>query len=194
MFTPARLINGEEVPYGFGWYILPFRGHTEITHDGGFRTGFGTTIARYPDDSLTVVVLTNLQGWHTYSIARGVAAFYDPDYRPIPAMSPKPDRFPVRTATVTRLIEAIRDSQPMPDLLPGAVRSTGYELSDLRTKLAGARAPTFIDCQDLGSREVRIGGLRIVANCFYRVEGAKSQYWTFSFTADGRVAYFEPEL
>jgi len=193
MFTPGRLTNGEVVPYGFGWYIVPFRGHTETTHDGNFRTGFGTTIARYPDDSLTVVVLTNLQGANTYSIARGVAAFYDPDYRPIPAMSLQRDGFPARTASATRLIEAIRDSQPMPDLLSGARWSGLYELSQLRENLAGARAPVFIDCQDLRSRQVQIGSSRIVANCFYRIEGAKMRYWTISFTADGRVAYLEPE-
>ena len=193
MFTPGRLTNGEVVPYGFGWYILPFRGHTEISHDGGFRTGFRTTIARYPDDSLTVVVLTNLQGPPTYAIARAVAAFYDPDYRPIPAMSPQADHFPDRTATVTRLIEAIRDGQPMPDLRPEVRWPAGYTLSQVRAMLAGAPAPVFIDCQDLQSRQVEIEGARIVANCFYRIEGTKMRYWTISFAADGRVAYFEPE-
>jgi len=53
------------------------------------RTGFSTVIARYPDDRLTVIVLTNLQGAHAYSIARGVAAFYNGDYRPISLMRPR---------------------------------------------------------------------------------------------------------
>jgi len=51
----------------------------------------------------------------------------------------------------------------------------------------------FIDCQDLRSRQVEIGGSRIIANCFYRIEGTKMRYWTISFTVDGRVAYVEPE-
>src|SRR3989449_8788896 len=147
----------------------------------------------FNDTATTEIYTLSLHDALPISIARAVAAFYDPDYRPIPAMSPQADRFPDRTATVTRLIEAIRDGQPMPDLRPEVRWPAGYTLSQVRAMLAGAPAPVFIDCQDLQSRQVEIEGARIVANCFYRIEGTKMRYWTISFAADGRVAYFEPE-
>jgi len=193
MFTPGQLDSGERIPYGLGWFITPFRGHTEIEHGGGFRTGFSTVIARYPDDRLTVIVLTNLQGAHAYSIARGVAAFYDADYRPIPLMKPRPDRDPARTKTAGRVLAALKEGRTAADLVPGAGRRSLWPAAELRDELARASPPTFVDCQNLGDRRADAYGAAIAANCFYRTDGDKPRFWTFSFTADGRVAYFELE-
>jgi D-alanyl-D-alanine carboxypeptidase len=56
MWTPAKLNNGSNTSYGFGWYISTVRGHRVLFHTGVT----GTEIYRLPDDKLTVVVLTNL--------------------------------------------------------------------------------------------------------------------------------------
>src|SRR5260370_12934883 len=68
MFTPGHLNNGDRIPYGLGWFITPFRGHTEIQHGGGFRTGFSSVLVRYPYYHLTIIVLTNIQAGHPYPI------------------------------------------------------------------------------------------------------------------------------
>ncbi len=62
MWTPARLKDGSpnKDGYGFGWFIENRRGHRVVSHDGAWQ-GFQTTITRYVDDRLTVVVLTNLR-------------------------------------------------------------------------------------------------------------------------------------
>lgn len=193
MFTPARLAHGEPTPCGLGWFVTPFRGHIEVEHAGGFRTGFSTVIARYPDDRLTVIVLTNLQGAHAYSIARGIASFYNPDYRPIPMMETQADRDPSRTAIVTRILTAVGNGRTSEDLLPHASRWSQWTLAELRDVLADASAPVFIASQDLSGRGVSLLGTPIVANAFYRTDGRHPAFWTFSFTADGRVAYFELE-
>jgi CubicO group peptidase (beta-lactamase class C family) len=52
MFTP-NLEN-----YGFGWRIDSHRGHRRIHHTGSTR-GFRNCFIRFPDDSLSVIVLTN---------------------------------------------------------------------------------------------------------------------------------------
>lgn len=57
-FTPARLNNGESTDYGFGWRIDDYIGHRRVRH-GGSWIGFRTHIARYPDDGLSVVILSN---------------------------------------------------------------------------------------------------------------------------------------
>jgi len=46
--------------YGFGWFIENKKGHHVVEHEGAWQ-GFETVISRYPDDKLTVVVLTNLE-------------------------------------------------------------------------------------------------------------------------------------
>jgi hypothetical protein len=46
-----------------------------VSHDGAWQ-GFQTTIARYVDDRLTVVVLTNLAEGKPWEIAEHVADMY----------------------------------------------------------------------------------------------------------------------
>ena len=57
-FEPATLNDGTVTDYGFGWVIDDYRGHARRAHSGSW-VGFRTGIARYPDEDLTIVVLTN---------------------------------------------------------------------------------------------------------------------------------------
>jgi len=60
-FTPVVLNNGgkpQEFDYGYGWTISEMRNLKFISHGGGLH-GFLSQIIRQPEDSLTVVVLTN---------------------------------------------------------------------------------------------------------------------------------------
>ena len=59
VWSPVRLNGGKSYPYGFGWYIESLRGHRVVRHNGQ-TAGFAASIARYTDDRLTVIVLTNL--------------------------------------------------------------------------------------------------------------------------------------
>jgi len=77
MWTPVKLKNGQpnKGDYGFGWVIEQRAGHRCINHDGSWQ-GFETAIARYVDDQLTVVALTNLAGADPEKITRHVAELY----------------------------------------------------------------------------------------------------------------------
>ena len=57
-FTPAKLNNGEDTGYGFGFTIGDYRGYQRIAH-GGSWVGFRTHIARHPEIGLTVILLSN---------------------------------------------------------------------------------------------------------------------------------------
>jgi len=61
--------------YGFGYGIAVRDGHREWSHGGGIN-GFATFIARYPDDHLTVIVLSNIQEADTGRIANQLADLY----------------------------------------------------------------------------------------------------------------------
>ena len=50
--------NGKPVSYGFGWFLDPYQVHKRMSHDGE-TIGFLTTIQRFPDDDLTIIVLEN---------------------------------------------------------------------------------------------------------------------------------------
>lgn len=59
MITPTVLSTGESVNYGFGLYVGKLGEHRKIYHGGIIQNGFGSYVAHYPDDGLTIAVLTN---------------------------------------------------------------------------------------------------------------------------------------
>ena len=83
MWSPVRLNSGKTHPYGFGWALGEYQGH-RIREHGGAWQGFTTFIARYIDDKLTIIVLTNRAGANPGKIAKGVAALYVPELQPVP--------------------------------------------------------------------------------------------------------------
>ena len=58
MITPGSLNDGERLAYGYGLSVGEMGGHRKISHGGGIN-GFRTHLSYYPDDDLTIVVLTN---------------------------------------------------------------------------------------------------------------------------------------
>src|SRR5438093_5951595 len=76
-WTPVRLSDGANYPYGFGWYLLPQRGQRRISHTGSWQ-GFKTVIARYPKPGITVIVLANLAEAQVGAIAYGIAGLLEP--------------------------------------------------------------------------------------------------------------------
>ena len=53
------MLTPEKGNYAYGWMVRELDGHQEIGHGGGIH-GFMTSILRYPDDKLVVVVLCNV--------------------------------------------------------------------------------------------------------------------------------------
>ncbi len=96
IWTVYPLNDGKPNPagYGFGWLIGAQDGHKRIEHGGAWQ-GFTCRISRYPDDGLTVVVLTNLEAGPSNPgvIAHVIAGLVNP------------------TLTAPKL-EAIADAQP----------------------------------------------------------------------------------
>jgi len=67
--------NGKAVSYGFGWFLDPYQGHKRMWHDGE-TVGFRTTIQRFPEDKLTVIVLANRADVDPAQLALKVADLY----------------------------------------------------------------------------------------------------------------------
>lgn len=86
MWTPVKLNDGSEKPYGFGWEVGKVGKHRQVKH-AGTMLGFRSQMLRFPDDRLTVVVLTNATQASPEKVALGVAALYIPDLKP-----PQPKR------------------------------------------------------------------------------------------------------
>jgi CubicO group peptidase (beta-lactamase class C family) len=72
---PAKFHSGKTLSYGFGWFLDPYQGHRRMFHDGE-TIGFLTTIQRFADDKLTVIVLANRTDVDPQSLALKVADLY----------------------------------------------------------------------------------------------------------------------
>ena len=81
MWTPVKLNSGATHPYGFGWELSSVAGH-KLIHHGGTMPGFRAQFSRFPDDKLTVIVLTNGDNADANLIAVNIAAFYIPGLIP----------------------------------------------------------------------------------------------------------------
>jgi len=77
---PAKNNEGANVSYGFGWFLDPYldskkKAHKRMWHDGE-TIGFRTTIQRFPDDQLTIIVLANRSDTNPEQLALKVADLY----------------------------------------------------------------------------------------------------------------------
>jgi hypothetical protein len=77
MWTPYKFNNGTNSVYGLGWQTDEVKGRKRI-HHGGTLNGFKSEFARFVDDKITVIVLTNLNEAKPAEITLGVAGFYIP--------------------------------------------------------------------------------------------------------------------
>jgi CubicO group peptidase (beta-lactamase class C family) len=80
-WMPVKLNSGETHPYGFGWELSTVAGH-KLVHHGGSLPGFRAQFARFVDDKLTVVVLTNGDNADSNLMAISIAALYIPGLIP----------------------------------------------------------------------------------------------------------------
>ena len=141
MWTVEKLNNGKpnKANYGFAWEINSVNGRRVIEHGGAWQ-GFTTYIARYVDDRLTVVALTNLDSGHSNpkKITSGVAAIYNPALKPVEA-KPIEDKEPQITQMVRDLLREIVDGKAKPErfteeaqkrLLPDEMQELGPALKE----------------------------------------------------------------
>ncbi len=75
MWTATKLTSGQDAPYGLGWQIGMHRGKRRVGH-GGSLTGFKSDFVMFPQEKVTVIVLSNQNSAIPANISTGVAAFY----------------------------------------------------------------------------------------------------------------------
>jgi CubicO group peptidase (beta-lactamase class C family) len=74
--APMLQVDGSVAPlYGFGWFLDAYLGRRRYSHYGE-TVGFRNAIQRFPDDHLTVIVLTNRAEVDAPALAQKVADLY----------------------------------------------------------------------------------------------------------------------
>lgn len=189
MWTVFPLNNGKPNPanYGFAWIIRTQNGRKLIEHGGAWQ-GFTARIARYPDDELTVAVLTNLEAGYSNPgvIAHVVAGLVDP-------------------ALTVRKLEKVADEHPelakrleklLDEIVAGAdIRSeTGPELAAAITPEAAKSAQQSLAKLWPGGSLTLVkrdrgpdGGPQWIST--YRLrKGADAVLVVFGMDADGKIS------
>jgi CubicO group peptidase (beta-lactamase class C family) len=71
-WTAPALPDGTSARYGFGWFIDDDGGRPRLSHHGE-TSGFTNAIVKYPEQRLTVIVLTNRAGGEPWRLAQRLA-------------------------------------------------------------------------------------------------------------------------
>lgn len=81
MWSPVRLNDGSTASHGLGWFLQDEPGRRAMECDGAWQ-GFRSYIGRYPDVSLTVIVLANSSAVQPILVGHKIAALRRPALAP----------------------------------------------------------------------------------------------------------------
>jgi D-alanyl-D-alanine carboxypeptidase len=156
--------------YGFGWGIADLHGHRLITHAGGIN-GFVSEFERYPDDKLTVIVLSNYAGAPVGEIGTDLAAIY----LDIPPRTAAPGGEAAIRRMVDQVAKGAPDYDSMSAQLGAAVKAQLPLLQKNLAQLGALRTVTLQRAEPDGSDK-------------YRVEFAHgAEVWLLKLGAGGKV-------
>jgi hypothetical protein len=196
MWSPVRLANGATYPYGFGWAIEEQRGFPNIEHGGSWQ-GFRTHIARYVEQRLTVIVLTNLAQGGPEIIAHGIAGLVEPGLRLPDPRSTLADPDPSREARLRSVLNAWARDQPS-EAMAGGLRAaragTPRETADRKRtadRLEKLTAFGYLAEDRVEGRALERRGARIARIVHYGLMADDKAYaYRFYLDETGKVADF----
>ncbi len=184
MWTVYPLNGGKPNPanYGFGWMIDTLNGHKTVQHGGAWQ-GFTCFILRYPDDNLSVAVLTNLAGGGPGAIAKVVAGLINPALMP-PKLSEIPDDQPAIAERLRKLLAQLVAGEDVGSQMSPAAALTPEEAKDVQSELKQVWPPDSVIL-------VKRKPLSEMVGSVYRIrKGDHAWLITFALDKNGKVAIF----
>lgn len=151
IWTPVRLADGREQPYGFGWGLRRVNGKRLIDHSGSWQ-GFKSYIARYPENRLTVIVFANSANANPDRLASTIAGIIDPGLKPVPINDPNPKlSAELRSIFEGILAGKIDEGRFTPQVLTALRDPDDRLLTHLKT-LGAIRKFELVETQSIGER------------------------------------------
>jgi CubicO group peptidase (beta-lactamase class C family) len=194
MWTPVRFNSGSSYPYGFGWFVDERLGHRMITHTGIT----GTEYTRFPDDKLTVIVLTNLGrriGWprvNAWGLTQAVAGRYVPSLL-FSSLTEQSQADQELTQKIQGMLSSIAKGEGSPSMVPGLSTALNPERRGvLAAYLKELTSFTFLACEGVSGRAMERNGARISRLCYYKMDTEpETRYYKFWLTSDDLVAEYQ---
>ena len=161
--------------YGYGWENNHIEGHRVVEYDGNWQ-GFQAVMSRYPDERLTVILLTNLALCRTERLGHTVAGLVDPKLAPYPESIE--DETPALSRNFEGLLTKAREAAAgavVPELPPSIPTQT------LRRDLA--ELGPILHFNVVADHATPEGRTRV-----YRVEGKEMvEFYTVRYGADAKI-------
>jgi CubicO group peptidase (beta-lactamase class C family) len=186
MWTVYPLNDGKPNPanYGFGWMINEKNGHKLIEHGGAWQ-GFTCYIARYPDDNLSIAVLTNLAGGGPGIIAHVTAGIINPALMPDKLVA-IPDDQPALIVGLKKLLAQMAAGEDVRSQLSTEMAAgvTDDDTKDLQSDLKPVWPPDSIVL-------VKRRPVGDMTGSVYRIrKGDNALLITYGLDKSGKVALF----
>jgi len=207
MHTTFKLADGSDTRYGFGLFVQTLPSGKHIVLHGGDTTGFGSQDARFVEDGIDIIVLTNQEPAAYNAIMNAVYRAVAPSPAPLPASTLAPSG-PAPAAAAAVPVPTPAASPPAnpylkPELdalarrwLDDAVAGT-IDLAKLRPSArAMLRQPRYQaalrDLARFGARKYRLLNIdrrQPTSSYQYLVETPKrTLFYLFSIDDDGSIA------
>ena len=189
IWTVFPLNDGKPNPagYGFAWEIGQQNGHKRIEHGGAWQ-GFTCEISRFPNDNLTVVVLTNLDAGHSdpEQIAHVTAGLVDAPLLPA-KLTAIGDNQPAIVASLTKLLDEVVAGQ---DIRPQTTSELAQDVTPEATKSVQGRLAKLWPggTLTLVKRTPSPGEAGSVTSLFRLEKGGDALLISFGLDSSGKVS------
>ena len=182
MWTPvlANNVSLASFDYGFGWFIDNYRNHQIVQHSGG-TPGFSSIIYRFPNDKLTIIILSNHSDRFLDHLAIDIAGMYLSTLRrPTGKADPDPNTTLRLKDVMANLLNGKHDANlftsPMQIFLKTATGKGIWRWTAYHGPLTTFK---FSDHEDRGNYHL----------FRYKVDLGGNSYWfSFKTMKDGKIA------
>jgi CubicO group peptidase (beta-lactamase class C family) len=199
MWTPVKLADGSSPgvlnfgAYGLGWGLDEHDGHRCVWH-GGSSLGFRGAFLDFPEDRLSIVVLTNLNSAGADSLAFALAGMMNPSlglFAP-GSMLPQPDDQPQLTAKLRQyLLDFIANNgKDLAIMTPGLIRDIRpSERVEQAFLVTGLKSFSFVAREDVSRKRMSRLGASVDHIQYCRLINSQGSFLvTFWMAAEGKIA------
>lgn len=189
--------RGPWLDYSYGWVTDVMLGHRRHRHGGQYRTGFRSTIDRYPDDDLTIIVLANCDcaDVDSYAFTAARAYLHDlPDIAaPRPAARAPRDPDPALTSAAIAALEGLA-RRHIDETIMTTDAFEPLSLDDVAAALQPGLHFTFAAGGPIAGHAVTMHDHRLVAYVVIQAAAASGPPRFLSLYKDdhGKIAYIAP--
>lgn len=186
MWTATQIPEGP-VPYGFGWFNSPWRGHPSVEHSGG-TAGYSCDYRRFHDLGFSVMVFTNLYATGVEGIEIRAADTISPG---LSYVSAKAIAEPVKGQREKFLeaMTAVSKNEPSPLITDKMWKAyTDASRKSWKERLADMKVFELIEHEKHAERQTSLGE-PVVETYIYRLVTSKDEIFIrIMLTPDGKIA------